>query len=75
MTASRATELSSDLGRFVQHVESQPLNGIVGDIRNFFTLDAPSLMTRMLEVARADVRGLMERVRTGGPARPADLHG
>ena len=32
------------LDRFIQHVESNSLNGIVGDVRNFFAVDAGTLM-------------------------------
>jgi creatinine amidohydrolase/Fe(II)-dependent formamide hydrolase-like protein len=56
-----AVELSSVLPKFIQHVESHPLNGIVGNIRNFFDVDAPLMMERMLRVAREDVRRLIAK--------------
>jgi creatinine amidohydrolase len=59
MNTSDAIPLSSDLPRFGERVESQQLNGIVGDVRNAFRLDARVLMDRMLEVARKDVAGLL----------------
>jgi creatinine amidohydrolase/Fe(II)-dependent formamide hydrolase-like protein len=53
-------DMSQDLGRFIQHVETCSRNGIVGDIRNFFTLNPTMLMEAMLSVARQDVVGLMK---------------
>ena len=59
MQLDLAVELTPDLPRFIECVESQSFNGIVGDIRNFFDLDAGLLMDRMLSVAREDVKQLL----------------
>jgi creatinine amidohydrolase/Fe(II)-dependent formamide hydrolase-like protein len=59
MKLDLAAELSPDLPRFIQTVETGPFNGIVGNIRNYFDLDAAELMQRMLDVARGDVRRLV----------------
>ena len=59
MTMESAVALSSDLNRFIDRVESSPLNGIVGDIRNFFDVDSELMFHRMLDVARRDVEGLL----------------
>jgi len=58
MTPDEAVALSADLRQFIARVESHPLNGIVGELRNAATLDATLMMNRMLDVARADLRGL-----------------
>jgi creatinine amidohydrolase/Fe(II)-dependent formamide hydrolase-like protein len=58
MTAREAIALSADLPHFCAEVEARPVNGIVGDLRNYFTLDAAALMQRMLDVAREDVAAL-----------------
>jgi creatinine amidohydrolase/Fe(II)-dependent formamide hydrolase-like protein len=68
MTMARAMELSSDLGKFIAEVESQPLNGIVGRIRNYHDVNAEDMMNRMLAIARQDVSELLER--GGTPAKP-----
>ncbi|MFT5027661.1 MAG: creatinine amidohydrolase [Candidatus Binatia bacterium] len=57
-----AIELSGDLSKFIDAVEKHPLNGIVGNIRNFFDLDAELLMNRMMDVAREDVTKLSASV-------------
>ena len=57
-----AIELSRDLSKFIDAVENHPLNGIVGNIRNFFDLDAELLMNRMMDVAREDVAKLSASV-------------
>ncbi len=59
MSLDEAVELSPDLNRFVQQVEAKSLNGIVGDVRNFYQVDAELMMNRMLDVARADVEALL----------------
>jgi creatinine amidohydrolase/Fe(II)-dependent formamide hydrolase-like protein len=58
MTTPAAIELSSDLPRFIQRVESQQLNGIVGDVHNAARLDARVLMDRMVNIATSDVEEL-----------------
>ena len=62
MTMEEAVELSSDLAKFIERVESSSLNGIVGDVRNFYHVDAELMMRRMLNVARDDVKSLSEKV-------------
>ncbi len=57
-----AVELAGDLFRFIDEVEANPLNGIVGDVRNFFELDAALLFERMMETARADVKALTAKL-------------
>lgn len=59
MTTADAIELSRDLRRFIARVESQPLNGIVGEVRHAAHLDASELMNRMLAVAREDIARLL----------------
>ena len=58
MTLNEAVELSADLPKFVREVETRGCNGIVGDLRN--RVEGPVLFARMMEVARADVRGLLD---------------
>lgn len=62
MQLESAIELSQDLFKFIDAVEAHPLNGIVGNVRNFFDLDAKLLFDRMMEVAREDVKGLATEV-------------
>ena len=59
MSMNEGIELSSNLPRFIERVETDNLNGIVGDIDNFFQVDADLMMSRMLEVAASDVRDLL----------------
>ena len=58
MDLETAIELTPDLPRFIEHVESHSLNGIVGDVRNYYNVDARVMFDRMLEVARADLKKL-----------------
>ncbi len=60
-TMQSAVELAPQLDRFIAHVETGSLNGIVGDVRNFFDLDAELMFSRMLDVARRDVETLLSR--------------
>ena len=60
MTMASAIELSSDLSRFISHVTANPLNGIVGDVRNYFAVDAGEMFERMMAIARQDVAALMQ---------------
>ena len=53
-----AIQLSSDMPKFIETVESDAYNGIVGSVRNYFDLDAALLFERMMNVARKDVRAL-----------------
>ena len=59
MTAREAIELSLNLPEFVRQVENRPLNGIIGDVHNFFALDGAALLERMCATARADVEQLL----------------
>jgi hypothetical protein len=59
MSVPQAVELSNDVSGFIRHVDSRPLNGIVGDIRNYFNVDAAEMMERMVDAARVDVRRLL----------------
>lgn len=56
----RAVELTPDLPRFIEYAQSQSLNGIVGNIRNFFDVDAGLMMDRMQSVARSDISSLLD---------------
>ncbi len=58
MSMSVAIDLSSDLSEFIQQVETESMNGIVGDVRNFYEVDADVMMNRMLGLAREDVGSL-----------------
>ncbi len=59
MAFTRALELAPDLSAFAEFVEKHALNGIIGDIRNHASLDAGEMFSRMMEVARNDVRQLL----------------
>ena len=58
MDLETAVELTPDLTRFIEHVGSHSLNGIVGDVRNYYNVDAATMLARMLEVTRADLKQL-----------------
>jgi creatinine amidohydrolase/Fe(II)-dependent formamide hydrolase-like protein len=53
-------ELAQDMDRFIRHVETESRNGIVGDVRNFFAVDAATLFGKMLAVARQDLERLAD---------------
>lgn len=59
MTLQSAVELSLHLDQFIAHVEAGSWNGIVGDVRNFFHVDADLMFHRMLDVARRDIETLL----------------
>lgn len=60
MSLATAIELSADLPRFIETVETAArYNGIVGDVRNAFAVNAREMFDRMLAVAREDVAGLL----------------
>lgn len=59
MKMAHAVELSADMARFIRAVEGGNFNGIVGDVRNYFRVNAEELMDRMLAVARKDVQTLI----------------
>ncbi len=58
MDLDTAIELTPDLPRFVEHAESHSLNGIVGDVRNYYNVDAATMLARMLQVTRSDLKEL-----------------
>jgi creatinine amidohydrolase/Fe(II)-dependent formamide hydrolase-like protein len=58
MDLATAIELTANLPRFIEHVESRSLNGIVGDVRNYYNVDGPTMLARMLDVTRADLKQL-----------------
>ena len=60
MSLEQAVELTADLPGFVEFAETNPVNGIVGKIRNYETLDAALMFDRMLGVARRDVESLLD---------------
>ncbi|MEQ9409940.1 MAG: creatininase family protein [Fuerstiella sp.] len=60
MSFEKAVELTSDLQAFKSEVNDHHYNGIIGDIRNYDTLDAAALCTQMLQQAEADIRLLRE---------------
>lgn len=60
MPLETAIELSSDLPRFIECVEREGFNGIVGGLENYDAVDGADLMARILEVARHDLAGLLE---------------
>ena len=59
MSFSRAVELTPDLSAFNQHVQQNSLNGIIGDIENYRSLDADEMFSRMMKVARSDIQQLL----------------
>ena len=60
MPVPLAVELSQDLSKFIEHVESRPLNGIVANIRNYFQVDAALMLESMLAIAQDDVQQLVD---------------
>ncbi len=58
MDLKTAVELTPDLPHFIDYVESHDMNGIVGDIQNYFAVDAQAMMDLMLSRAREDVAEL-----------------
>ena len=61
MPLEEALKLSVDLPRFMQRAKEASLNGIVGDITNFYRVDADVIMQRMLATARNDVEALIDK--------------
>ena len=59
MSVEAAVQLSGDLQNFSGEVKSHSWNGIVGDIRNYHSVDAQSMFNRMLKVAVEDVDRLL----------------
>ncbi len=62
MSYDTAILLSPTLPRLIEYVEARTLNGIVGDIRNYWEVDASQMMDRMLNLARNDVSQLIRAV-------------
>lgn len=60
MAMSSAIELSKELSQFISHVHANPLNGIVGDVRNYFAVDAGEMFKRMVSMARKDIADLLQ---------------
>ena len=60
MTLEKAVELTGNLDNFFRFAESDAApNGIVGNIRNYESLDANLMFGRMMNVAREDVSRLL----------------
>jgi creatinine amidohydrolase len=59
MSFRKAVELTTDLDAFVRHVGEHALNGVIGDITNYHSLDADALFERMLVIARCDLAQLL----------------
>ena len=58
MTFDLALQLQNNLTDFASYAEANPWNGIVGRILNYQDVKNCSLMERMVEVARQDIREL-----------------
>lgn len=54
-----AVSLTPDLQRFIQRVEDQKFNGIIGDILNYRSLRGADLMGRMCRLAMDDLEQLL----------------
>jgi creatinine amidohydrolase/Fe(II)-dependent formamide hydrolase-like protein len=55
MSLEDAVALSGDLPAFIERVESEGLNGIVGGLENYDAVEGRDLMERILEVSRTDL--------------------
>lgn len=71
MTLDKAVELTPDLAEFSEWVHEHAANGIVGDVRNYHSLDADLMFDRMLNIANADVADLL----AGRPQKSQDAGG
>lgn len=60
MDLNLAIDLSADMTRFIETVESGNYNGIVGRTRNYHDVDSNLLFERMMHVARSDVQWLRD---------------
>ena len=58
MSLEDAVALSGDMGAFIERVENEGLNGIVGGLENYDAVEGADLMERILEVSRADLDSL-----------------
>jgi creatinine amidohydrolase/Fe(II)-dependent formamide hydrolase-like protein len=59
MTFEFALEMQGFLSDFIGYAESHPWNGIVGRILNYREVHGATMLERMIEVARQDVRELL----------------
>jgi creatinine amidohydrolase/Fe(II)-dependent formamide hydrolase-like protein len=59
MSFEKAVELTGDLTAFRAYVDAQRFNGIIGDVSNYESLDAPSLRQRMVDRATVDLERLI----------------
>jgi hypothetical protein len=59
MTFEFALEMQGLLSDFINYAESHPWNGIVGRILNYREVHGPTMLGRMIEVARHDMRELL----------------
>ncbi len=59
MSLEDAIRLSPDLPAFIERVESEGFNGIVGGLENYDAIDGADLMERILEVSRSDLVSLL----------------
>lgn len=59
MSFTKAVELTPDLSAFIDFVGECSLNGIIGDIQNYRSLDADEMFSRMIAVAREDIEALL----------------
>jgi creatinine amidohydrolase/Fe(II)-dependent formamide hydrolase-like protein len=59
MSFEGAVELTPDLPAFIQKVKEESFNGVIGNIRNYSSLDANVLFSRMMDVARNDIELLL----------------
>ncbi|MEE3284633.1 MAG: hypothetical protein VX311_08625, partial [Planctomycetota bacterium] len=59
MSLEDAIRLSPDLPAFIERVESQGFNGIVGGLENYDAIDGADLMDRILDVSRSDLVSLL----------------
>lgn len=60
ISPAEAGELAADILGFAAMLDSRPLSGIVGDVNNSLSLDADEMVNRMLDLARYDLRRLMD---------------
>jgi len=59
MDMKAALEQQSYLDGFINYVVSRQMNGIVGEIRNYFDVDAQHMMKLMLDTASEDINELL----------------
>jgi creatinine amidohydrolase len=59
MSFQKAVQLAPDLNALIRYVDQHSVNGVIGEIRNYHTLDADQLFQLMMSVARSDVDQLL----------------